>query len=910
MSRDRALSISSQEGDATDTIKLPVSDGHGRPTISDTGKDGSAGGGKDNSAATAASSAVAAAKSHCLCGVVSLLECVAGGGVQQPPLPVDRAAKRALRAKHREFNTRAQLAWGKRRRGGGGEAASAQQGRGGGAARRLCHQPRHLPLPLNTSTRVSFAYELTSIAILIDASPSLTAVSSDDDFVGGLFGTDSPVSPFCVPLDRLGSLLKDYLEGLIQPVDVPPVAVTGLGVAFGRWTPQLAVTVAAVYPPTPSGEVAAATLLVRDYRVGDARAAATLARTLDEWATRTVEGGIAARLCGARGNGAAGGGWDGAVVAPAEADVDPAASVEFPLWPSAPGWPRAPSAVDWTRVRSSLKDLLAAGDAALATLPAEGRPVLVIATDCRNVQCGGAFDTLSETARSDVPLSVLDLSLSSSASSMSSSSVSSSTSNPHAVGSKDPHGASSNRPPSCSNNGNNSMVDLLSSSSYPLSVSDDSHSLRDKCHLSGGLFLTSGLLDSYRKTIAGNPSGSPANDYHFSFKKRSIKPNALQWYTLFTLSPFTPSSGSLPASPWMRHPQGPSLLVSSSYQRLSSYSQVFRSVSGSSGLLGRSGAPAERMPLLDSSTAVAPTSAPYDGGGHRVVFAKYNLQPVRVKSLLMTRVLEGYRAKRYGHNTQDHDKVSVHLVLRLADCGVAVHYEASFVSSPHHVPMVGSCHIRLELSGEDAEFLQMVKKMFEAHQYSHGAIENILSLQGTRRMSASTKAAADKICKLLRWTRKEDHLEKELCMPVSVTLALSVLVSCFLVVVEDGAACVASKFGENLRWRLLTLLLFCFQGWGDVDHFAVGSSFLQRVASLSKLQRYRHFSEYLFLQVRDICNVSLTFNPKLPSAHLIIHEFDTSHLLPGLLTAQDQKYLKLSQSAKTCMRRLRVSSVI
>lgn len=71
-------------------------------------------------------------------------------------------------------------------------------------------------------------------------------------------------------------------------------------------------------------------------------------------------------------------------------------------------------------------------------------------------------------------------------------------------------------------------------------------------------------------------------------------------------------------------------------------------VSGSSTLemVGRSASSAQL--LQQSNHGVAPTE--------RIVFAKYNIQPIRIKSLLMTRILEGYHAKRYGHNTQDHDK--------------------------------------------------------------------------------------------------------------------------------------------------------------------------------------------------------------------------------------------------------------
>ena len=35
-----------------------------------------------------------------------------------------------------------------------------------------------------------------------------------------------------------------------------------------------------------------------------------------------------------------------------------------------------------------------------------------------------------------------------------------------------------------------------------------------------------------------------------------------------------------------------------------------------------------------------------------MAFSKYNISPVRIKSLLMTRVLEGYRARRYDYDTK------------------------------------------------------------------------------------------------------------------------------------------------------------------------------------------------------------------------------------------------------------------
>ena len=37
-----------------------------------------------------------------------------------------------------------------------------------------CYQPKKLPLPVNPSTRIFFAYEMTRIAFCVDASPILT----------------------------------------------------------------------------------------------------------------------------------------------------------------------------------------------------------------------------------------------------------------------------------------------------------------------------------------------------------------------------------------------------------------------------------------------------------------------------------------------------------------------------------------------------------------------------------------------------------------------------------------------------------------------------------------------------------------------------------------------------------------
>lgn len=122
----------------------------------------------------------------------------------------------------------------------------------------------------------------------------------------------------------------------------------------------------------------------------------------------------------------------------------------------------------------------------------------------------------------------------------------------------------------------------------------------------------------------------------------------------------------------------------------------------------------------------------------RIVLSRYSIQPVRIKSIMMTRVVEGYRARRYGHDTQDINKVYVHFVLSLAG-GVTIHYEITFLSSPYHIPTVGQAHVKLELSGDDSEFLHIVKKMFASNSGSDKVMFH------GRRISDYSKAAANTI---------------------------------------------------------------------------------------------------------------------------------------------------------------------
>jgi hypothetical protein len=82
-----------------------------------------------------------------------------------------------------------------------------------------------------------------------------------------------------------------------------------------------------------------------------------------------------------------------------------------------------------------------------------------------------------------------------------------------------------------------------SSSNFPLHLSDESELLFGVCRATGGAFFDLELLKEAAHTVAGKVSeNSPIiDDSYFSFKRRALRPNAIQWYTLFSLSPLTPS---------------------------------------------------------------------------------------------------------------------------------------------------------------------------------------------------------------------------------------------------------------------------------------------------------------------------------------------------------------------------------
>ena len=77
------------------------------------------------------------------------------------------------------------------------------------------------------------------------------------------------------------------------------------------------------------------------------------------------------------------------------------------------------------------------------------------------------------------------------------------------------------------------------------------------------------------------------------------------------------------------------------------------------------------------------------------------------------------------------------------------------MASPYHIPTVGTAYDKLKLSGDDGDFIMTVKKAFLSHQP-----RSDISQQG--KQPTASRATADRICRLLRWIRKEDYLGAKL----------------------------------------------------------------------------------------------------------------------------------------------------
>ncbi len=279
------------------------------------------------------------------CGVVSLLECVSMEPMKQP-----KKRKRLLK-RIKEFNRTA-------------EETRARY-RYAEEAKDYCHQPLKLPLHLSFTTRVAFAYEMTRMVFCIDAKPTMTSTFGNTGYSDGAI---------CA-MDRLEKVVRIFFKGLVDPIHIGHAVRhqsqhthSGHGSSVGadsvdgsgndpninRWRPEIAVTVIACYPPTmtKSADEQTVDVLVTDFRISDVESASRLADRIVEFATVEVESEIASRL------GRMGG----------------------KLHSSA----------------SSLRHIIDTCDSAMSTLPSRGRPTIVLATDCRAVECESTLDMVRD----------------------------------------------------------------------------------------------------------------------------------------------------------------------------------------------------------------------------------------------------------------------------------------------------------------------------------------------------------------------------------------------------------------------------------------------------------------------------------------------------------------------------------
>jgi hypothetical protein len=594
-----------------------------------------------------------------VCGVVSLLECA-------PLTPwhrLNKRQKKSLKLQLQIFNAQAQ---------------KVRQEKS-----TLCYQPSKLPLRLNPSTRMFFAYELTRIAFCVDASPSLTST----------FGITGGSHSKCCPLDNLPEMARTFFRSLVEPVSSSSLQDPGI------WRPRLAVSVLAVYPV---GKTTETSLLVRDYRVDDFESAQILADRIEEWCKTEVEMGIAERIS------------------------------------------RRHAANTWAAplYSSSLRDILEAGDYALSVLSSEARPCIVVATDGRSVSCDGIMDVFVHVDRVDIPIVVLDVS----------------NSETHIPFSKEEQPmqllSDENQP-------NFLTYDPGGPSAFPLHLSDDTEALYGICRSTGGCFLDAQLLAEAAGSTAGQQVSSAettplSSDHYHSFKRRFVKMNGVQWLTLFSLSPLSPTFHSS----W-------GILVPPGYlKRRLSIGMVdaptAKEVSDGASLLSTRHESFSRQgsDLRPRGPSVSEFSISRRSHAHnRVTFSTYVVTPIRIKGLLLMRIKEGYRAKQYGQSTQDPDKVFLQFTLPL-ELGTILHYELSYTALPNQNRLVGSAHVKIELSG-DPGFIQSVKNDF-LRQFPDG-----------RPLNTAQKVSA-KLCKVLHWIRKEDCLQSDLCPPLQWADQLSI----------------------------------------------------------------------------------------------------------------------------------------
>jgi hypothetical protein len=411
---------------------------------------------------------------------------------------------------------------------------------------------------------------------------------------------------------------------------------------------------------------------------------------------------------------------------------------------------------------SNLRHILEAGDYALDVLSSEARPIIVVATDGRSISCEGIVDVFLNVDRVDIPIHILDLSQKET----------------HAMGGDDMQSSSKHET-------NFLTYDPGGSMGFPLYLTDDSEALFMCCRATGGCFLDLSLLSEAATNTAGQQQTTDELvQQSNSFKRRFVKMNGLQSLVLFSLSPISPTFNSS----WGK------LAPPSYIQKQLSKSMVEVAGAGTASGKGTisSALPSDMLDLRRHQGSVRQpnSSEQLKHTQARTTFSTYVVSPVRIKALILARIKEGYRAKQYGLSTQDDDKVCIQFTLPIGS-GTILHYELSYkaLSSENH--MIGSAHIKVELSG-DPSFIQAVKNDF-LHQ----------SLQAPEQRSYTVRQKRSaRLCQVFRGIRRGDILQSYL-KPPQPQIWLNILAS-------------------------------------------PGSNFVKRLGTLESVERKRHFQDDKF----------------------------------------------------------------
>ena len=150
-----------------------------------------------------------------------------------------------------------------------------------------------------------------------------------------------------------------------------------------------------------------------------------------------------------------------------------------------------------------VSSILNVATTALQSLPLSGRPCIVLATDGRLLPCPTVLEYVQNSKWNDIPLFVLDLS-----------------------------------------EDNN---DTFSSSLF--NFSDDREALFELCQVSRGCFMDGQILTEGARIIAGNVAPDSIFNKDDGFcqpRTRKLRPNAIQWYTLFQPSPCCTCPSDIP----------------------------------------------------------------------------------------------------------------------------------------------------------------------------------------------------------------------------------------------------------------------------------------------------------------------------------------------------------------------------